>query len=391
MSQSPACGLRLVLLLVFASALLPAAPAGAEESKAERRTRVESLPPGAKEDLLEHFQRFERLEPSEQERLRRLNQEVESDPHAAELRHVMQRYYDWLKTLPPYQQAELRDLPPAERVAQIKRILDEQYRKNPNKGPHLRELARNAKLKPGQPQPKGPSKAAPEDIEGLLSWIDRYAKQYDKGFLEKLPPPQREELAQVKDPLRRQELLGLMWLRWQLDNPGKAPPLSDRDLADLRAKLSPATRKRLESRPAAEQWRVVSGLIPRFMLHQYAARRVDALPRVNTEELSEFFEHHLTAKQRDQLLSMPSEEMLRELWKMYFRWKAPETPHPAKRPGGAGPKNVAPPAKGPAKTPPPKPSGGQPPPAKTPAASGSAPSKPATPARKPLPPNLDEE
>ena len=160
-------------------------------------------------------------------------------------------------------------------------------------------------------------------MEALLKWIDEYSRRPDAKFLENLPPQLRNELKQVPrtDPARRHELLAVVWLRWQLDNPGKVLPISDGDLKNLTARLSPQMRKRLEGQPAAEQWRVISSQIPLFMFQQNAARPDATLRIASEDEVARFFEKELNASERDRILDLPSEDMMRELWRMYVRWE----------------------------------------------------------------------
>jgi len=340
------------------------AHARADETLEQRRAKVTSLGPAAKEALLERYRRFVRLDPSEQQRVRRLHAALVQDPLAAELRQVMLHYYDWLKTLPPYQQAELRELPAGQRVQQIKRLLEWQAQRR-GKAPALADSLRDYRLGRGllQPGAKRGAWLSPQDIEGLLQWFEQYVARHADQILRLLPESQRQqlsrELAQAKDPLRRHELLIAMWLRWQLDNPGKAPMPNAQDLAELRNRLSPETRRRLEQRPPPEQWRLLSSVIPMFMLQQYAARRMDgAFPAVTEEELAQFFEKELKPMQRDQLLSLPADDMARELWRMYLRWKLAQVPRAKeRRPAPAPGESVRPAArpKGVPKVPPSKP------------------------------------
>ncbi len=84
-----------------------------------------------------------------------------------------------------------------------------------------------------------------------------------------------------------------------------------------------------------------------FVLQQYAARRMDGVfPAVTEEELAQFFEKELKPMQRDQLLNLPADDMARELWRMYLRWKLAQLPGPKDRqPGPAAGK----PPRGPAR------------------------------------------
>ncbi len=326
--------------------------AQADETLQMRRAKIESLSPAAKEALLERYRRFMRLDPAEQDRVRRLHAALAQDPQRPELRQVMLHYYDWLKTLPPYQQAELRELAPAQRVQQIKRLLEWQAQRR-GKSPALAESLRDYRLGRRLLPPAGKRGAwlSPQDIEALLQWFERYVARHADQILRLLPEAQRKqlarELAQTQDPLRRHELLIAMWLRWQLDNPGKVPLPDAEDLAELRSHLSPETRRRLQQRPPPEQWRLLSSVIPMFVLQQYAARRMDGVfPAVTEEELAQFFEKELKPMQRDQLLNLPADDMARELWRMYLRWKLAQLPGPKDRqPGPAAGK----PPRGPAR------------------------------------------
>lgn len=308
-------------------------PVLADQTLEQRRARIEALSPAEKQELLERFKRFNRLDPAEQERLRRLRKQLDEDEQGEQLRQVMQRYYDWLKTLAPYRRAELLELPADARVKRIQELLADASRRSGRPtgswGETMHRAWRGGALPDSAKRPL--RRPDPADMEGLFAWMDSYAKRHEDALLKKLPNPQRErlrnELARVTDPVRRQELLGWIWLWWQLDSPSQLPALSDRELAELRSKLSETTRKRLEGLAPAEQWRAISGLITAFLLHQYSSRHTGKpLPAVTEEELAQFFERELTAEQRDKLLNLSGEEMQRQLWRMYVNWKIRQLP-----------------------------------------------------------------
>lgn len=306
----------------------PPPPARAADSLDQRRARVAALSPAEKEQLLETHRRFTRLDPAEQERLRRVCRELDQDENAAELRQVMRRYYEWLKTLPPYVQAELDDLPPEKRVARIKQMLSDERQRKGLKGPGSGELLRAEAYRRGLAKYGGHSARffSLGDMEGVLQWLDGYVSRRGPELLRQIGSPQREELEKkvqsAKDALRKHEVLAMALLRWQLDHPGQTPPLTDEDLKDLRAKLSAPTRQRLESRPVKEQWRFASVLITLFVLQQSAARRADTpLSVVSEEELGQFVEKELSGQQRDYLLTLPGDEIPHRLGQMYLLWK----------------------------------------------------------------------
>ena len=309
----------------------------AGELLAERRSEVESLAPPEKEALLEHFKRFEGLKSSERARLRQLNDEIEAAEDGSKLRAVMVRYYEWLKTLPPGQQAELADLPAAKRVARIKKLLEEQAKRFPRR-PAGGDAARREQRKGGfrLDGSRASSWLSPADLDAMLKWFEAYAGKQRAGFLKEVPESKRrewEKAAGGADPVRPNEILATMWLWWQLNRPGRMP-LSEEDLADLRSKLSPEARQRLESRPPDVQWRMISGIIPLYMLRQSAAKGGGRGQIASEEELAEFFENELSPQQRDRLLSLPGDEVHRELWRTYVRWKLRKlAPPPGRREG----------------------------------------------------------
>lgn len=320
-----------------------------DQEHGRRRERIATLVSAAKdgdatakselEDLTERLKRFSLLGPTEQDRIRRLQKQLEQEPDSAELRRVMRNYYDWLKSRDPYQVAELRELPIDGRVQKIESLIKRQAEAD-SRRPALAGAVRTWRSQQGPVQAGGKRAGwlSPQDVDGLLQWFDQYIARQGDAFLKKFPESGRQqlvrELNQTKDEIRRHELLTLIWLRWQLDNPGKTEAPSDQEMAALRAKLSPETQKRLEAKPKDEQWRILSSLIPLFVLRQYAAKRIDgALPAVSEEELADFFEKQLTDAERTRLMELDSEDMTLELWKMYVRWKLPRlSPHDGDRP-----------------------------------------------------------
>ncbi|GAG41333.1 unnamed protein product, partial [marine sediment metagenome] len=92
------------------------------EDLAARRERVVQMAAAEKVQLHRLWERFQSLSPAEQEKLRQFEREIAEDEHAAELRDIMRRYYQWCKTLPAYQRLELLELPAKERVAHIRKI-----------------------------------------------------------------------------------------------------------------------------------------------------------------------------------------------------------------------------------------------------------------------------
>lgn len=335
-----------VFLLAALGTLAATALAG--EMLDTRRGRVEQMDPAAKAQLLRRLESFQRMTAGEQARLRQLHQQLESDPQAGELRAVLQQYYEWLKTLKPYQKAELAELAAQERVERIKRLRQEQARREAKRASN-EELARTERLKRllQEQVPKGGKRLNQDDVEGLLRWMVAYLDANAAKFVDRLPPAARQEhrrqLASVKDPERRREIAAAIWLRGQAAQPGKLPVLTAAELTSLRKTLSPSTRRSLETLAQQEQQRVVTFWL-RLMLLSYTSRHQLARlsNQVSDEELGEFLEHKLGPGTRDWLLGLPPEDMQRELWAQYLRYRMLDPVSSVHRPNRPKPARAAP-------------------------------------------------
>jgi hypothetical protein len=285
----------------------PAAEAvPSDESLAQRRLRIESMSPGEKQGILRLRERFVALDGEQQQRLRRLDKSLQEDADTAQLRQIMRRYCEWLKSLPSFTRAELADLTPADRVKSVEKRLQEENR-------------------------AGVRRLGERDSEAFMRWIKESVARHEKQLLEMLPQQQRKKATELT-PQMLQRMLSLQMLeQWQKAGPGKPPPLmTDDDLARLRGELSPKMRTRLESKPTAEQWKVVAD-----WLGHVARRRPmhGPLPRPDDERLADFFEKELTDQERGRLLDMPIGEMQRALLGMYWARTKPAE-GPGHRPDG---------------------------------------------------------
>ena len=135
--------------------------------------------------------------------------------------------------------------------------------------------------------------------------------------------------------------------------------MTDADLTRLRAQLSPQARKRLEDLPTPQQqWEQVAAWIRHGMHPPGAARGMHGPPtNADDERLATFFEKVLTDEERDRLLSLPGEEMQRQLQRLYLTRTRPPG-GPGRRPDGFNrprrPGDDRPPKQPPDKPPPPK-------------------------------------
>lgn len=293
----------------------------AQEDLSARRRRIEAMSPGEKEQLLQVQDRFAALAPEEQKRLRNLYQVMTKAPDAAQLRAVMHAYCAWLRGLSSYSRAELAERDQAARIAWIKRRIA-QERQRFQSGERLND----------------------QDLKALVQWMGECASRHEKPFLATLNEKQRKWLGELNVPMRRL----MFWIAWQqkqMTDPNKPGIVTDDDLATLRPMLSEPTRKQLETLPTAAQWRLVSLWMHQAARHSMVAPS-RAVPKSFDQQMADFFDNGLSDEDRDRLLNLPPEEMLRELHRLFFtRMRPGEGPmfRPDDRPRGRWPGDRPPP------------------------------------------------
>lgn len=330
---------------LFAPADAPAVAAASrplDDLFAERRERLEQMTRADKERLLRAQSRFSALPLAEQSQLRQLNRELAAASDSDRLQSVMRAYYDWLLVLAPYQRLELNELSAEKRVERVKRLMQDPKvharRQQKKKEPPRIDTVKRAVQEQARRLGKW---LDPKDVEGLFAWSAEMTDRHGQQLLAQLPSGRRrgieQQISNVRDPQRRRQIFGWLWLQWQASNPDKPFPLSDDDLGQLRGRLSPATRQKLESKTPQEQWRIVAEWIALLQQERPYLRNPDQLISQETEEeLALFFEHVLSQEEQDRLLTLPGDQMLRELWREYAQSKISKAPG---RGGEAGRRN----------------------------------------------------
>lgn len=295
----------------------------------EIRRRIAAMSDAEKAELWQKVERFRRLSPAEQERLQQIHQELMAAPDREQLMTVLQRYYQWFKLLTPSQRGELEALKPEQRIAWIRRTRSEMIVAAINRTlfsfppERLRKLLQDSMLVRPEDRP------APEDIFGLIRFVENSAARRGEELLNKLSQGEREDvvkkLSQLADPQQRQEFLAITWLQWQLDHPDQSAPLTWGELEQLKKDLSADSRRRLDGLPRDEQLKLVSRWIRSYVFFRYVMPRVWADMRrpISEQELGRFLEEQLTKEEREALLALPPDEMQRELTRRYLRWRYP--------------------------------------------------------------------
>lgn len=275
-------------------------PAQGDENAERRRARIEQMPPEAKEQLRRHQDRLAAMDPAEQARLRQLARDIDQDPQSAQLRGIAPNYHQWVSRQPAEVREELMELPPAERLERVKKILDAQ-------------------------RAEGTWRLPDKDADALRDWIRQYAEKNEKQIADDLRAAASREgllkegglnrlLQNVGGAPRSQWLQWLAMARWrEVARATGGPPLSPDELAELRGKLSVESRQLLEGQTPAEQWQVLH-----FWIWQLISQHFTGGGKVSgDDQLLYFFEHELTDAEREKLYSLPPDEMQKKLTEMY--------------------------------------------------------------------------
>lgn len=288
-------------LMMGAAGLALVAPlaARAEGKQAARLQRLKSMSALEKDRLKANQERFASLPVEQQEQIRQLEERLESDPRGTELRDVMLRYYEWMRSLSSAERAALNSLPEAERIAKIRTMLQEQ------ESERLRELAKES--------------LTPEDVEQVKAWLLDLFQRRKPELLRELPPHVREKLTESNDPRHLMHFVNHLRDRDRT----KPPPLLD----ELQA--GPEDRERLLgklSNQAREVYRQAGGDEEKQRMIFQHWFFIAFRPRPpSPEDLQEFFTR-LPPEERDRLENLPPDQMRAEVARKYFfdrarRWE----------------------------------------------------------------------
>ena len=272
----------------------PPAPTRTDDSPAARRQRVRDMSDAQKEELFRHREQLRALGTGEQHRIALLHEQLQTDRQGEQLRETMNHYCRWLATLSPYRRANLLDMKPQDRLKAIKQTLQE----------HARSESKRLDAK---------------DRDVLVQWLDQYAKDHESQFYELLPENRRRQTAKMTPAMRHRIAFVMVCQRWQSGDAAVHPPATEQEMAALRSRLSADTRSRLESKPVAEQPRVLTNWLQQAARQEVLARRGEGGVLFGfDEQLADFFEYQLSDEERDRLMSLPGDEMQQRLHELFL-------------------------------------------------------------------------
>jgi hypothetical protein len=275
----------------------------AVETPSQRRRRVEAMSAEQLGELFHSEQQFHDLSPQDRQQIRTLHDQIEGASDREKLLATMNRYCKWLRTLPSFRHEKLSDknglATVDDRVKTVKEFMA-------NQGPS-KDIRLDAKTR-----------------QVLVAWLDRYTTDHRARFTEGKDPRSPGGSPSLP-PDRQQRILRVTALgRWQNGGPNGPMPILDQERARLLEGLSPELRAKLEAKTPAEQARTITDL-----LSKTATLELD-------DELRVFLDT-LDPEKRDELMSLPTDEMFNKLNEEYLLHLRQLTP-PKPSPGGAAKK-----------------------------------------------------
>ena len=300
-------------------------------STASRRAWVEALPTEEKSELRRSFDRFTLLSPQKQEALRKLDQALADEPATdqQQMRGIMERYYEWWKTINPMDRDNLDKLS-AESDVQKRLTLVKQLRAD-----------QAARMNVGSKDP---------DNDAIFRWARKFAMAH------------RNELPTTED--QRPDVLGRRRLPWGLayeawwshatNDPKEYPPVTDAELRALRDSLTLEKQVQFDAQPGlSDRVKLVRGWIQNVQ-HEREALVDQGLAQwasfgPSPQSLNRFRDQDLSPAERDELQKLPEMDRMRKLRELYFERRRPMDFQRGGGPGGRAGSEMPPRESGPPK------------------------------------------
>ncbi len=244
---------------------------------------VSMLDPTDRELVRQRQMQFDKLDEKQKQSLREIHKRL-CGADSKELYQTLHTYSSWLATLPDGERATLLELPPAERIAQIK--------------------ARQQHV----------TNTPFDDIRVVVGWLQRYVEAHEPELLRQLPREAGERMENRPASRERARMFLLFWELAKRADSIEFPASSPDEIATLVGDLSDRAHQELSkavdfSNPAA---------VPRQLLtvaSQNLKRRVRGFDQAR---LTSFYESdELTAEQRSRLDRLPPEEAKMQLLHLF--------------------------------------------------------------------------
>lgn len=278
--------------------LLLASESPAQETQHERSARIEGLSVAEKNELHNKLERFFQLPEDTRQRMTALDAALAQHPSEAELRDVMRRYYDWLKTLNPIDRAKLLDLPPNQRVTEIKRLIAAQEKEQ------FESLSRDVFRDIIH---------SPEEFSTIRAWLEQWPNSHHDEILaaeeqiyDKVP-----WLKERLEDADQQRKVFVLWA-WMYRVRGIEPlHPSDSDFQDMTSRLKEDTQKRLKALPPERQTALLRDLMRAAVISHFHSR-------IDDDDLQKFY-RQLPEQKQAELAALPPDGFDRALRREYMK------------------------------------------------------------------------
>lgn len=292
----------------------------------DRRAWVQSLSTADKTELRNNLERFIALPTKEQQSLRDLDDALqhESQADTSQFRRVMDRYYEWWKTLSPIDRFNLSaESNPQKRVSLVEQIRSEQVRQVVSRVSGGWQIL----LKDS-------------DSQAILRWMSKFARDHRSELPALTPEENRADAPRFGSRGGRPPMM-LAYEAWWSPTPLDFPKVSDTEFRDLRSQLSPEKQAVLENTPGlsdrvrlVRSWAQTAWHELRDAVDQGAVRWGNFNP--SRERLTRFLNQELSPSERKEIQNVPdAEERNRKLLDLYLQKHRPPE---FQRPGGPPPR-----------------------------------------------------
>jgi hypothetical protein len=231
-----------------------------------------------------------------------LDADLKKDEDSEELRRVMREYYEWWKAQPLNVRAELSSIAsPAERVKKIEDLRREEQKRE--------AMNRNS------------LKLTKQDGQVLWDWMMESTNKFAENYRKTLLKEKAKEKIKEWDSKSPQERRGFIMHSLERSIP------SAEEMAELRSKLSPEVKAKLEPMSVGDQWKALRDGMQSAFRRQMAGRWGRPGMFVDEKELEEFFDSDkINPIERERLLDLPPEQLHNQLQGLYIRWKMSNEP-----------------------------------------------------------------
>jgi len=299
--------------------------ASGQEEKQDSRKKIEAMSPAQRDQLKRNYEKYQKLTPAEKKRYREIHEATHSQP---ELNRVMRSYCNWVKTLSPWEQEDLRKASPEERMELIRKYRSQ--RKESNRRSEFRDYFEISKIlnidfrEPRMQFMRIPTPPPPALFQEVIGIIEQSLPTSDESLR---PKNQESELAHSLAVLRtalrpKHQKGGVDSNNWP---PAEMVEQIQKLFDDNNYSFRDSEKQRKFKAISPRDEMQVKLFLAKGLMDQLFSTVKQELAQLNLpeDELQKFFETELDTKDRDSLMKYPPEELQKQLKYLYLRKHMP--------------------------------------------------------------------